>query len=389
MSVEVKKGMIHELTGLRGLAALFILINHILLVTPYFNQTFIKEYLQHFAIIGMSLFFILSGFVIDYNYAEKIKSDPKSGILKFLVARFARLYPLYFVFIIGFFIFNLFDLPKDSSLYAANIVSLPTFLVGMQTWVYGFINGNALIFLQHNANISWSISSEVALYLLFIPMVIFVFRSNKMKWILGLLAFAVIGRFIWCYFSFSDPTLSNFLISIFGDHSSYPPWLWLVYHSPYGRMFEFLAGCAISRYYLNAGGRWRSKPVFVAMLLLALTGMIIVFMGKINMTIANHLFFPIFLIFIVFAVTQIGSKFLRSKPLLFVGDVSYSAYLFHIIFVRVFYFTGSGWDAIVLNIIAYIACTYLLAAFSYKYFETPARKYIREYFFGVIKKQAV
>jgi peptidoglycan/LPS O-acetylase OafA/YrhL len=49
----------------------------------------------------MSLFFVLSGFVIQYNYADIfLKERLPSATFKFIVARFARLYPLYVLSII-------------------------------------------------------------------------------------------------------------------------------------------------------------------------------------------------------------------------------------------------------------------------------------------------
>jgi peptidoglycan/LPS O-acetylase OafA/YrhL len=43
----------------------------------------------------MTLFFVLSGFIIHYDYSEQITKYHWRGIVSFLIARFARLYPLY------------------------------------------------------------------------------------------------------------------------------------------------------------------------------------------------------------------------------------------------------------------------------------------------------
>ena len=44
----------------------------------------------------MTLFFVLSGFVIHYNYASAVTGNrPLHGIAAYLWARFARLYPLF------------------------------------------------------------------------------------------------------------------------------------------------------------------------------------------------------------------------------------------------------------------------------------------------------
>ena len=47
--------------------------------------------------IGMPLFFVLSGFVIHYNYSAPLQEERVRGTFNFLVARFARIYPLYIV----------------------------------------------------------------------------------------------------------------------------------------------------------------------------------------------------------------------------------------------------------------------------------------------------
>ena len=88
------KKSIDELTGLRGIAALLIILHHVLLLYPILRSYPIARSLGCFGYMGMDLFFVLSGFVICYNYAEKIKVNPKKGILEFFVARIARLYPL-------------------------------------------------------------------------------------------------------------------------------------------------------------------------------------------------------------------------------------------------------------------------------------------------------
>ena len=45
--------------------------------------------------LGMTTFFVLSGFVIHYNYGANIAAKGAPAIRSFLIARFARLYPLY------------------------------------------------------------------------------------------------------------------------------------------------------------------------------------------------------------------------------------------------------------------------------------------------------
>jgi len=85
----VKAGAIRfsYLDGIRGLAAIFILTRH----TPeYWVNSFYRSYL------AVDLFFILSGFVIAHAYDRKL-ADNTLNTRKFMLVRFIRLYPIYFL----------------------------------------------------------------------------------------------------------------------------------------------------------------------------------------------------------------------------------------------------------------------------------------------------
>ena len=86
---------IQELTGLRGVAALLILIGHSVGVAPVLKTWPTAPLMNVLTLCGMSVFFILSGIVICYNYQAAVTDEPSRGIPRFFLARFARLYPLY------------------------------------------------------------------------------------------------------------------------------------------------------------------------------------------------------------------------------------------------------------------------------------------------------
>ncbi|MGD0430071.1 MAG: acyltransferase family protein [Acetobacteraceae bacterium] len=96
MTME-RESRLNALTGLRGIAAYSVLLAHGI------DTSFIYGAVAAFhpaaarlAYFGMSLFFVLSGFVIHYNYGESFSRDRLiPATYKFFVARFARLYPLY------------------------------------------------------------------------------------------------------------------------------------------------------------------------------------------------------------------------------------------------------------------------------------------------------
>ena len=78
---------IHTLDGFRGIFALMIIIDHAA------NDSFIfQNFIVQKADFFVDYFFVLSGFVISYNYLHKIKDF--ASFKDFMVRRLIRLYPL-------------------------------------------------------------------------------------------------------------------------------------------------------------------------------------------------------------------------------------------------------------------------------------------------------
>jgi len=63
------------------------------------NQTLVSLLLVKPASIGMSLFFVLSSFVIHYNYFNRLKNFDGRQLHDFYTGRIARLFPLYFLLV--------------------------------------------------------------------------------------------------------------------------------------------------------------------------------------------------------------------------------------------------------------------------------------------------
>jgi hypothetical protein len=95
----------------------------------------------------MPLFFVLSGFVIHYNYHQSIVTAPACGTFNFIVARFARLYPLYiFVLLLDLFRYNFFENAYIPSVSQQLFLALPSYLMLIQTWHYEIIGDHSLVF---------------------------------------------------------------------------------------------------------------------------------------------------------------------------------------------------------------------------------------------------
>src|SRR5580704_12635158 len=96
--------VINSLTGLRGVAALLVVIAHYASwCAPYVvsSRPDWLTYAFDTAIYGMSCFFALSGFVITYNYLYfGWDQHPGRSFFRFLFLRISRLYPALLVFIL-------------------------------------------------------------------------------------------------------------------------------------------------------------------------------------------------------------------------------------------------------------------------------------------------
>lgn len=124
--------IIKPLHGLRGVAALTVVIGHFIPGGA--------------AALGVVLFFILSGFLIGKLYIEQ--SFTGENVWRYLVARFARVYPLFAFVIISTALLNNFTSARIFGLDPNDI------------WIH--------LALAGSANTVWTISTEFQFYILFV-----------------------------------------------------------------------------------------------------------------------------------------------------------------------------------------------------------------------------
>ncbi|MCK0195794.1 acyltransferase [Ancylobacter sp. 6x-1] len=79
------------LDGLRGIAALMVMIYHFSSRGRLFAEGFVTPFDS--AYLAVDLFFVLSGFVIYHSYARALSTD--LGVREYLLKRAIRLYPLF------------------------------------------------------------------------------------------------------------------------------------------------------------------------------------------------------------------------------------------------------------------------------------------------------
>lgn len=208
------------LTSLRFVAAGMILLHH--LKGNMGVPASMPYNLQNGLGFGVSFFFLLSGFIVAYNYPSL--PDWQTTRL-FLIKRFARLWPAHATALL----FTLIIAPG----YAASLVSSPAELSGrivlvlamVQTWIpFEWL----LISINDP---SWSIATEFAFYLAF-PLLIANF-ARSWWWKLGAaVLFLGLIMYLCQVFKIPAPTSRSDGLTITS----------VMYIWPGVRIFEFIAG---------------------------------------------------------------------------------------------------------------------------------------------------
>ena len=168
---------IKSLTTLRFFAAFWVFLFHIDLRWPLPLGGALRAIVSHGA-VGMSLFFILSGYVLAYSHPKGV-----DDLLTYSKRRFARIYPVYVL---------------------AGIITLPFLVLAQHGWrknlELGFIIFSNVFLLQAwfpplfqywNNGGSWSISTEAFFYALF-PLIIFLLLKSSNRQIFFGLAIAYV-----------------------------------------------------------------------------------------------------------------------------------------------------------------------------------------------------
>lgn len=115
--------------------------------------------------IGVSIFFVLSGFLITYLILTEIQVTGKIHVLAFYIRRALRIWPLYYAVVISVFVIYPFLQPffQDQSSTSSNPIYYFFFLSNFDViHTQKFFNGNDYLV----SNTTWSVAVEEQFYLL-------------------------------------------------------------------------------------------------------------------------------------------------------------------------------------------------------------------------------
>ncbi len=343
---------IEQITFTRFIAAISIVIYHFgKNIFPFDHKSI--SFLFEQANIGVSYFFILSGFIMIIAYQSKSKIN----ILDYFKNRFARIYPVYFLALILLFVGRF--IVGDFIDYLGLILNI--FVV--QAWVPGMA-------LSFNPP-AWSLSVELLFYAIF-P---FLFNSiyskiNKYKtYIFPIFLFFLISQFILHFYLYSEFYKGPKTFS----HD-------LLYYFPLMHLNAFLVGNIAGLFFVNKvkqGLRNFDLPVLIVIILI-----IIVLKNPVGLIYNNGLFSILFVPLILLICLNNGliSVFFKTKILVFLGEISFGIYILQI---PVFNFSKVFLKLVGIKdhlLVFYCSLIILVAvsAISFVVIETPLRNKIKE-----------
>ncbi len=88
-------GRFEALDGWRGVCACLVVLFHVHGYSPIYSWSLVRN-----SYLFVDFFFVLSGFVISWNYGARL--DSWSGVKRFLVLRLGRVYPLHVFMLLCF-----------------------------------------------------------------------------------------------------------------------------------------------------------------------------------------------------------------------------------------------------------------------------------------------
>lgn len=301
---------IDKLDGLRGFCSLMVVFYH-------YPQSFLPDFIFSNFFIRQSwsfvdFFFVLSGFVISYNYSTLSNTN---DFWLYIKKRLIRLYPLLFFTTIVFLLFKVFSdnffpelviSPKSIKFYLFDTCN--TLLMLNSTPFFGEMS--KYLGINHP---SWSVSAEFISYVLFGLSSLFLFNKKN------LFSFVTICLCIVIYVIKEQFTFANYT------------WFFL------RGIIGFNIGCIVYWFFTKKFSLKNNLELVLPLLIVYVSYFFhsyeFSFKGVLNL-IFRPLFFG-FVILVLLKTNHYFSKFLESKPLKFLGKISYSIYLNHILLLLI------------------------------------------------------
>lgn len=328
-----------EIDGLRAIAIIPVLLFHA-------GASWLSG-----GYLGVDIFFVISGYLIT-NHLIHDCSRKQFSIIKFYEKRARRLLPaLFFMLIVTSLLSVFFLLPSELKLYGQSLIATISFLANVFfAWKTNYFSSSVENYpLLH----MWSLSVEEQFYLFFPFLVLFFWRLGSLRFLQILIFLTLLSILL---FEFSALIEQRFAF----------------YGGPM-RAWEILAGslCAVIEKRSQTLQHHKFAPIvasacLVGIILCLIYSSDIGFLGRYYIVLCAA-----GLILFTSSKQYIGHA-LSISPLVAIGVISYSLYLWHqpiLSFIRL----STDGEASTLLLMSGLILSFALAWFSWAYIETPFR----------------
>ena len=344
---------LNHIQALRGIAALLVVLSHLLITERKYSADQILGDWAVYGMVGVDLFFVISGFIMVYVMWDRPRGLKAAG--EFLWGRAARIYPLYWI--ISAVLLALWLLRPDM---VFSSIDAPPDIV------------KSFALFPHEREpllaVGWTLVHEMYFYLIF---------AGIMLLPRGALAPALV---LWALIIFIVNAYENIIGA--GGAATQLIFSYLT--------LEFIAGAAAACIFkVRRRGMKASKLSMLSIVLLIL-GVLKIALSALHgdafpsehlARIDDFLFPAVFIVYALAAFDWSGRKVW--KPLVILGDWSYSLYLTHVLSLTVMgrvwanFSSESRLDNIIV-LLGMTALTIFISGLVYNYIEAPIIKAARK-----------
>jgi peptidoglycan/LPS O-acetylase OafA/YrhL len=348
-----------QITFTRFIAALSVVFFHYGMDIFPANIPYLQE-LVTAGPIAVNYFYILSGFIMAIAY---YRPQEQAGFNKwtYWLARFARIYPVYLVALLLIAVVKYKTLSDD-------VFTLPLHLTMLQAWLPSYP-------MMLNTP-GWSLSVEAFFYLCFPFLLLGVYKYGTYRFIIFAVALWIATQVIVLVLHNSEYYAVKSLLHDF------------LFYNPIMHLNAFIAGFLTGIFFKEKKRKPLRYNTFWLLVSVALIALLLIYRPIIENIIGiqiaytNGLIAPVFLLFIVLLAQETGliASILSHKWLVLLGEASFSLYILQKPLHGVY-------DKLIINKITlpeivhfyiFLILLILVSILSYKYFETPARKFINQ-----------
>jgi peptidoglycan/LPS O-acetylase OafA/YrhL len=355
---STRKPPLPALTGIRTLLAIFIILFHFTpphlgLLYPFIDNGY----------VFVGVFFLISGYVLTYNYADRAKTLSKR---EFWLARFSRLYPVYLlVLIISVTMLKDEWHARTHAEFWQGIILTPFVLQGWSPSVATFWN-----------TVAWTLTSECVLYAAFPWLIRLPWPKKPLHLVVLLITLWGIGLVPHSLYLYLNP---DHIVGPVDRYSS-SQFIRFLKYTPLPYVCTFLTGVTL--------GKLQHALVLTPRQRLVLSAVSLIAVAVFFYTLVRHTPYLLMhggLMTPVFAALVLGlsgphliSAIFSWRPLLLIGESSYCLYLLHFNVFQLLhtYHVPERLHLAALDPWLSYAILVLFALAVFRFVEVPARKAI-------------